>query len=78
MDTKNVDSIALNTRKFKKDQKEVFNTIVREILPRVIADNLHATVQRPFNHQSACSRTYFLDAPGGRRKIQHSRNTNNY
>ena len=65
MDTKNIDSIAMNTKKFNKGQKEVFNTIVGEILLGVTAGNLHAAVQRPSNHQSTRSRTYFLDAPGG-------------
>ena len=32
VDTENVDSIALNTKKFNKDQEEVFNTIAGEIL----------------------------------------------
>ena len=36
-----------------------------EILPGVTADNLHAPAEHPFNHQSACSRIYLLDAPGG-------------
>ena len=39
--------------------------IVGEILPGVTADNLHAPVRRPFNHQFASSRTYYLDAPDG-------------
>ena len=64
-DMKNIDSTALNTNKFNKDQNVVFNTIVVEILPGLIADNLHAPVQRLVNYQSACSRTYFLDAPDG-------------
>ena len=58
--TKNVDSIALNTEKF--------NTIVGDILAGLTADKIHAPVQRAFNHQYACSRTKFLDAPGGTRK----------
>ena len=51
--------------KFNKDQRKVFNTIVGEILHGMTADNLYAPVQSPFNHQSAYSRAYFLDAPGG-------------
>ena len=66
MHTRDVDRIALNTKKFKKYQKEALNTIVGEIIPRVTVDNLHGPVQRPFNHKSACSRTYFLDSPGGK------------
>ena len=65
LDRKNIVSIALNSEKFNKDQEEVLNTIVGEILSGVTADNLHAPVERPFNHQSACFRGYFLDAPGG-------------
>ena len=65
MYTKNVDTISLNSKKFNKDHKEVFNTIVGEIPPGKIADNLLASVQCPFNQQSASSRKYFLSEPGG-------------
>ena len=67
MGTKNLDSIALNTKKF--------NTIVGEILPGLTADKIHAPVQCPFNHQCACSRTKFLDAPGSTRKTFTIRST---
>ncbi len=62
--TQKIESIEVNTTKFNKGQNNVFNTILGAILPGVTAENLCAPFQSPFNHQSACSRAYFLDAPG--------------
>ena len=46
----NIESIVLNTIKFNKDQKELFNTIVGEILHEVTVDNICASIQRPLNN----------------------------
>ncbi len=58
-----IESIFMNPKKLNRDQKWVFNVIIGEILPEVTAQNLRASVQHQFNHKSAFSRTYFLDAP---------------
>ena len=63
-----IKSIISCTEKFRKEQRNVFNTILGEILPGVTADNPEAPVQRPFNHYSLRPCSYFLDAPGGTEK----------
>ena len=63
--TENIESVMSSTKNFNNEQRRVFNTIIGEILPGVTTENLSAHVKRPFNHQCACSRAYFLDAPGG-------------
>ena len=66
--TDDMESIISCTEKFNKEQRNVLDPILGEILPGVIADNLEAPVHRPFNHYSLRPRAYYLDAPRVREK----------
>ena len=71
VNTKRIESIMLNTKKFNIVQTNVLNTIVGETLPGVTAEKLDAPVQRPFYYKSACSRGYFLNSSDGTGKIYY-------
>ena len=63
--TDDMESIISCTEKFSKEQQNVFNIILGEILPGVTAENPEAPVQLPFYHYSLGPRAYFLNALGG-------------
>ena len=66
--TDDTESIVSCTKRFDKEQQNVFKKIERDFLPRVTADNKKVPVQRPFNQYSLRPRACFLDAPGGTEK----------
>ncbi len=54
-----------SSKEFNRGQRKVFDTLLSEILPGLAAKDLFSFVHRPFDHETAKSNAYFLEAPGG-------------